>query len=55
MNATQIVGLIFVGAGVFLMIMNAVGVVEGLLALALILIGLSLAGIIDLNQMLGGV
>ncbi len=43
-TAQEILGFIFIAAGLTLFLMNAVGVLEGLASLALILIGLYFTG-----------
>ena len=43
-TAQEILGFIFIAAGLTLFLMNAVGVLEGLASIALILIGLYFTG-----------
>jgi len=43
-NVEEILGFIFIAAGIAIFLMNAVGVLEGIAALALILIGLYFTG-----------
>jgi len=45
-TATQIVGFIFIAAGLAMLFMNVVGVVEGIASLVLLFIGLYFAGIL---------
>ncbi|WP_278465822.1 hypothetical protein [Saccharolobus islandicus] len=45
-TATQIVGFIFIIAGLVMLFMNVVGVVEGIASLVLLFIGLYFAGIL---------
>ena len=46
-TATQIVGFIFIAAGLIMLFMNVVGVLEGIAALVLLFIGLYFAGILE--------
>jgi hypothetical protein len=46
LTAEQILGFIFIIAGLVMLFMNVVGVLEGLASLALLFIGLYFAGIL---------
>ena len=46
-TAQEILGFIFIAAGIAIFLMNAVGVLEGIASLALILIGLYFTGFLN--------